>query len=223
MRKLFFPLTAILLFLTQCNDSSSNSSISSGNTPEAKIAAAAGLENFSKVKELEFTFNVEKDTIAKSRNWKWMPKTNDVVFSSEGDSVSFKRYDTSTARLKELNGMFTNDEYWLIFPYHLVWDKGMTFTDNGEALGPVTGDSLHKYTIQYNKSDGFTPGDMYVIYTDAKDKINEWEYHRTGSAEPSLMTTWEDYEKFGDLPFSTNHKSKDGTLRIYFTDIKVSE
>ncbi|MEO6288482.1 MAG: hypothetical protein ABIO76_01100, partial [Ginsengibacter sp.] len=174
-------------------------------------------------KELEFTFNVQKDSSGKSRHWRWMPETSDVVFSGDGDNVSFKRYDTSTTRLKELNALFTNDEYWLLFPYHLVWDKGMTITDNGEAVGPVTGDSLHKITIQYNTSDGFTPGDMYVIYSGKNYKINEWEYHKGGATEPSLMTTWEEYENFDGLQFSMNHKSKDGTFRLYFTDVKVSD
>ena len=219
MRKLFYPAILIALF-SQCG---SGSSATSGNAVIDKVAEAGGLENFGKIKELEFTFNVQKDTTAMSRHWKWMPKTNDVIFSSGADSVSFKRYDTSTARLRELNGKFTNDEYWLIFPYHLVWDKGMTITDDGMAVGPVTGESLHKFTIQYNKSDGFTPGDMYVIYTGANDKINEWEYHKSGSTEPSLMTTWEDYEKFDGTQLSTNHKTKDGTFRLYFTDIKLTE
>ncbi len=219
MRKLFYPAILIALF-SQCGG---GSSATSGNAVIDKVAEAGGLGNFGKIKELEFTFNVQKDTTSMSRHWKWMPKTNDVVFSPGGDSVSFKRYDTSTARLRELNAKFTNDEYWLIFPYHLVWDKGMTITDGGMALGPVTGDSSHKFTIQYNKSDGFTPGDMYVIYTDANNKINEWEYHKSGNAEPSLMTTWEDYEKFNGTQLSTNHKTKDGTFRLYFTDIKLTE
>ncbi len=218
MRKLFIPAILLIVFFNQCNNSSS-----SHNAVVDKVADAAGIDKFDKVKELDFTFNVQKDTTTKSRHWKWMPKTNDVVFSNGADSMSFKRYDTSTARLKELNGMFTNDEYWLLFPYHLVWDKGMKITDDGEAVGPVTGDSLHKFTIQYNKTDGFTPGDMYVIYVDPKNKINEWEYHKSGSAEPSLMTTWEDYEAFNGQQFSTNHQSKDKSFRLYFTDINVNE
>ncbi len=221
MHKLLFGAVLFLTSFTGCNNGSDSSS--SGNAVVDKVAENAGLNDFGKIKELEFTFNIQKDTFSMSRHWKWMPKTNDVVFSAEGDSVSFKRYDTSTAKLRELNGNFTNDEYWLIFPYHLVWDKGMTIKDDGEAVGPVTGESLHKFTIQYNKTDGFTPGDMYVIYTDAKNKIDEWEFHKTGSAEPSLMTTWEDYEKFNGMQLSTNHQSKDGKFRLYFTDIKVTE
>jgi hypothetical protein len=203
----------------RCNNSSS-----SGNPTADKIAAAAGLTDFKKIKELEFTFNVQKDSsVSRSRHWKWYPKTSEVVFLNEGDSVSFKRYDTSTARLKELNAQFTNDEYWLLFPCHLVWDKGMTLTDNGNAVGPVTGDSLHKITVQYNKTDGFTPGDMYVIYSGEDNKINEWEYHKSGITEPSLMTTWEDYKSFNGLQLSTNHQSKDGSFRLYFTNVRVME
>ena len=220
MQKILFPAIALIIIFAQCK---SSNPATSGDAVADKVADATGLSDFGKVKEMEFTFNVQKDTFSMSRHWKWMPQTNDVVFFDGTDSVAFKRYDTSTTQLKDLNGKFTNDEYWLIFPFHLVWDKGMTLKDDGMALGPVTGDSLHKFTIQYNKSDGFTPGDMYVIYVDSKNKIDEWEYHKTGSAEPSLMTTWEDYEKFGGLQLSTNHQSKDGAFRLFFTDVKVTE
>lgn len=220
MRKLFLPAIALITIFFQCKSSTSPTS---GNADADKVADAAGLPDFGKVKEMEFTFNVQKDTFSMSRHWKWMPQTSDVVFYDGGDSVTFKRYDTSTTRLKDLNGKFTNDEYWLIFPLHLLWDKGMTLKDNGMAIGPVTGDSLHKFTIQYNNIDGFTPGDMYVIYVDPKNKINEWEYHKSGSADPSLMTTWEGYEKFGGLQLATNHKSKDGAFRLFFTGVKVTE
>lgn len=213
----------LLFFFSQCNESSSPAA-SSGNETADKLAQSAGLKDFDKITQLEFTFNVDKDSVtATSRHWKWMPKTNDVVFYGEKDSVAFKRYDTSTTQLRELNGQFTNDEYWLIFPFHLVWDKGMTMTDNGKSIAPVTGDSLNKITINYNKTDGFTPGDMYVIYTDDNNKINEWEFHKGGSADPSLMTTWEDYENYDGLKLATNHRSKDGSFRLYFTDVQAGE
>lgn len=217
MRKFIFPLLLAILF-AQCEGSSS-----SGNPVADKIAEVAGLDNFEKVGAMEFTFNVQRDSTVSSRHWKWMPKTNDVSFSDGKDSLSFKRYDTSTTRLKELNALFTNDEYWLLFPFHLVWDKGMDLTDNGVALAPVTGDSLHKMTVTYNKTDGFTPGDMYVIYAGEDNRIKEWEFHKGASAEPSLMTTWADYSDFNGLQLATDHRSKDGGFRLFFTDIKVSE
>lgn len=190
---------------------------------ETKIATVNGAEEFRKVKSIEFTFNVEKDSAhVAERHWKWMPVENMVVFYDKMDSVMFKRMDTSTPELKKLNGQFTNDEYWLVFPLHLKWDNGYTFTDDSTAIGPVTGKELHKYTVKYNDKDGFTPGDMYEIFVDGNSIIQEWAYHKTGSKEPSLMTTWEDYEDYNGLKIAKDHKSKDGGFRLYFTGVAVT-
>ncbi|CAN5174495.1 hypothetical protein BH20BAC1_BH20BAC1_25280 [soil metagenome] len=218
MRVLF--LLSIVFCFTQCTE---NSKKESGEM-ESKIAMAAGEENFDKVKTLAFTFNTQRDSAkGAERKWKWLRESDEVISFNGTDSVLFKRYDTSTAELKKLNADFTNDEYWLLFPYHLVWDEGMTITDNGMAQGPVTMNSLHKLTVQYDKNAGFTPGDMYVIYVDENDKIIEWEFHKSGSAEPSLMTSWEDYEDYNGLKLSSNHTNKDGSFRLFFTDIAVTE
>ncbi len=215
----FFSLIVIALFFSQCNDSSSTSSKSEAMD---EIAKAAGEESLKNIKTIAFTFNVQKDSaVVATRKWKWMKDSDEVIAITGADSVRFKRYDTSTADLRNLNADFTNDEYWLTFPYHLASDGGMTIADNGMAKGPVTEDSLHKFTVQYDDKAGFTPGDMYVVYTDPSHKIMEWEFHKSGSAEPSLMTAWEDYEDYNGLKLSSNRPNKDGSFRIFFTDIDV--
>ena len=185
----------------------------------AAIASANGVEKFSSIKSLEFTFNVDKDSAHTQRHWKWQPSSNTVTFYDATDSITFKRMDTSTAQLRKLNAQFTNDEYWLIFPLHLQWDMGYTFTDNNTATGPVTGNMYHKYTVQYNNKDGFTPGDMYELYTDDQHMVQEWAFHKGGTKEPSLMTTWENYEDVHGLKIAKEHKSKDQKFRLYFTGI----
>lgn len=207
-----FILIAVLFM--QCNEASTSKGDAVNN-----IAKYAGEDKFHDLKSLAFTFNVQHDTSTSSRQWKWLIPENEVVFYEKSDSLKFKRYDTSSARLKELNAKFTNDEYWLLFPFHMKWDDGMKINDDGMAVGPVTGDSLHKFTVRYDNDRGFTPGDMYVVYSDPSNKILEWEFHKGGSAEPSLMTSWEDYEDFAGLKLSSNRTSKDGKLRIFFTDI----
>jgi hypothetical protein len=144
-----------------------------------------------------------------------------VTFFYKNDSITFKRMDTSTADLRKLNAQFTNDEYWLIFPLHLQWDMGYTFTDNNNATGPVTEKNYHKYTVQYNDKDGFTPGDMYELYTDDQHIIREWAFHKGGTKDPSLMATWEDYEDVHGVKIAKQHKSKDGKFRLYFTGISA--
>ena len=185
------------------------------------IASANGIDAFSSIKSLEFTFNVDRDTAHSERHWRWQPSANTVTFFEKGDSITFKRMDTSTAQLRKLNGQFTNDEYWLLFPLHLQWDMGYTFTDNNMATGPVTEKNYHKYTVQYNDKDGFTPGDMYELYTDDQHIIQEWAFHKTGAKEPSLMTTWENYEDVHGLKIAKEHKSKDGKFRLYFTGVSA--
>lgn len=187
-----------------------------------KIAKANGLDNFEKVQMMEFVFNVQRDTAkASQRHWQWFPETNDVVFMTDSGNIKFKRYDTTTAELKKLNARFTNDEYWLVFPYHLVWDKGMQMLDSNLQTAPISGEKKQMITVKYNNTDGFTPGDVYDIYVDKDFQINEWAYHHAGSPEPSLMTTWIDYKDYNGLKLATDHRSKDGKFRIWFTEIQV--
>ena len=215
----FFCLLSILII--SCNQNKQAKS----ETTSAKalaIANANGVDEFEKVRSLEFTFNVEKDSAhVAERHWKWMPVEDKVIFYDKTDSTVFKRSDTSTAILKKLNGQFTNDEYWLIFPYHLKWDAGYTFTEKDTATGPVTEKKYHLSTIKYTGKAGFTPGDMYELYTDQNNVIQEWAFHKGGSKEPSLMTSWENYSNYKGLKIAKDHKSKDGKFRIYFTGIAV--
>ncbi len=194
----------------------------SKNKNDNRIAIANGLENFKKVKMIEFTFNAQKDTgAAKSRHWQWFPQSNDIVFITDSATTKFKRNDTTTQELIKLNGKFTNDEYWLLFPYHLSWDKGFEMQDSSMVAAPISGKNMQKVTVKYNKVDGYTPGDMYDVYLDENKRIQEWVYHQGGSAEPSMITTWENYKDFNGLQIAQDHKSKDGKFHLWFTGIQV--
>jgi len=214
-----YHLAICLILLPACKQASDNK-----NKIAADIAEANGIENFNKVKSIEFTFNVKRDTAAaSSRHWKWFPQTNEAVFITDSATTKFKRTDTSTEELRKLNAQFTNDEYWLLFPYHLKWDTGFELEDSSMKTGPVTGKSLRKITIRYNDKDGFTPGDMYDVYVDKDLRINEWTFHKGGTPEPSLMTTWENYKDFNGLQIAQEHKTKDGQFSLYFTGIRVEK
>lgn len=187
-----------------------------------KIAEANGLDDYNKIEMLEFTFNAQRDTAKpNSRHWQWFPKKNEVIFITDSMQTKFTRYDTTTEDLKKLNARFTNDEYWLIYPYHLAWDKGFELVDGKMQAAPISGKSLQKFTTKYNKTDGFTPGDWYDVYVDENNRIQEWAYFKEGAAEPSLMTSWEDYKDFNGMKLAQMHKSKDGNFKIFFTGIQV--
>lgn len=204
--------------LLSCNQSSSENEIGH------QIAVANGFDNFKKIQMLEFSFNVQRDTAkASSRHWQWFPEINEVVFITDSNTTRFKRSDTTTQELKKLNARFTNDEYWLLYPFHLTWDKGFELIDSSIMLAPISGKSLRKITTKYNDKDGFTPGDMYDVYIDENQRLQEWAYHKAGAAEPSLVTTWENYKDFNGLQLAQEHRSKDGKFRLWFTGIQVKE
>ncbi len=211
-------LLSCFFALISCNQSSSENEIGH------QIAVANGIDNFKKVKMLEFIFNVQRDTASpSSRHWQWFPQTNEVVFITDSNTTRFKRTDTTTQELKKLNARFTNDEYWLLYPYHLSWDKGFELLDSGIKTAPISGKSLRKITTKYNDKDGFTPGDMYDVYIDENHRVQEWAFHKGGAAEPSLITTWENYKDFNGLQLAQEHKKKDGKFRVWFTGIQVKE
>lgn len=216
--KFILPFIFILLFQSSCT-----SPADSKNSETLAIAKAFGGDNFDEIKTIEFTFNVQRDTSRTERSWKWVRETNMITSTEKGKTTTFKRYDTSTAELKQLNGKFTNDEYWLLFPLHLKMDNGYTFTKNETEAAPLSGQKYHKYTVRYNDKDGFTPGDMYVLYTDDENIVREWAFHKKGAPEPSLITSWEDYKDFGGLQIAQNHITKDGNFRLYFTGISVEK
>lgn len=216
MKYVFFLFCIIVLQC--CNQQSSKENLTK------QIAEANGVENFKNVQMLEFIFNVQHDTAAaSSRHWQWFPKTNEVVFITDSSNTKFKRTDTSTQELKKLNARFTNDEYWLIYPFHLDWDKGMELMDSNMKTAPISGKSMHKIITKYNNKDGFTPGDMYCLYLDETQHIREWEYHKGGSSEPSLVTTWENYKDVNGLQIAQEHKSKDGKFHLWFTGIQIKK
>ena len=213
----FVHFFLILILVTSCkNNKPSEESITNA------VANAHGLENFSKLKMIEFTFNVQRDTsTASSRHWQWYPQTNEAIFITDSGNTRFSRTDTSTAELKKLNARFTNDEYWLLYPFHLAWDNGYQLKDSGMQNAPISGKQMRTLSIKYNKTDGFTPGDSYDVYMDEKNIVQEWAFHKGGAAEPSLITTWTDYESFKGLQIAKEHKSKDGKFRVWFSGIKV--
>ncbi|MEO6583721.1 MAG: hypothetical protein ABIO05_05320 [Ferruginibacter sp.] len=211
----YYLLLYFLFALLSCNQPSQNK-------VGHQIAEANGVEKFKDVQMLEFIFNVQHDTSAPSkRHWQWFPKTNEVVFITDSTSPKFKRTDTSTQELKHLNALFTNDEYWLVYPFHLDWDNGMELLDSNMKPAPTSGKSMHKITTKYNNTDGFTPRDMYDLYLDDNQIIREWEYHKGGSSEPSLVTTWENYKDFNGMQLAQDHKTKDGKFHLWFTGIQV--
>lgn len=193
-----------------------------------QIAKTYGLDSFSQVEQIRYAFNVDLGKVQISRSWMWEPKTDRVSYEGkdkEGKPVkaNYLRSQMTEDQKKEIDPAFINDQYWLLFPLHLSWDKAATVEDKGAAKMPGGKGSARRVVVSYPKQGGYTPGDSYELFVGKDNVIRAWIYHQSGSPKPSLTATWADTRKAGPLLISLDHRgTHDGKpIRIFFTGVAV--
>lgn len=194
-----------------------------------QIADAYGLGSWSQVEEIHYTFNVEAGPQKVARTWTWSPKTDSVTYEGQDSAgkpvkTSYTRGSMSPDVVKDVDPHFINDQYWLLFPFHLVWDKDVTVEDKGMTTAPMGKGKARKVVVTYPKTGGgYTPGDSYDLFVGADNRIVAWNFHRGGVPEPTLTVTWADYKMAGPILIAHEHR---GTLsgkpfHLFFTDVSV--
>ncbi len=195
-----------------------------------QIAKTYGLDAFSQIEQIRYTFNIPERNI--SRAWVWDPKTDQVSYEGKDKAgqpvkVTYRRsaLNSQPAVVKnEVDPAFINDQYWLMFPLHLVWDSSAKVEETGVHALPLEKSSARRIVVTYPAEGGYTPGDTWELFVGTDNRIKEWAWHKAGSAQPTGVWSWEDYKKAGPLLLSLNHKGKgpDGKpLRVFFTDVAV--
>ena len=209
-----FILLLVIALLTSCAHKQEDQTI------VQKIAEANGIENFDDVEELRYTFNVKvNDTLRTSRAWSWNPKTDMVTLTTPDSTVTYN-HKTEAAENEKTDQRFINDQYWLLFPFHLVWDD-MEWEHTEEATAPISGEQMQRVTITYPDGAGYTPGDMYEVYFGNDYMIQEWVYLSGGNRERPFATTWEDYEVYEGIAIAEMHSNADGSFELFFSDVEV--
>ena len=187
-----------------------------------KLAGKHGFENWDKVRRLQFTFNVDRDTSHFERTWIWEPQANTVTSITGSDTLTFNR-DLVDSLTMRSDAAFINDKYWFLAPYQWVWDKeSFTHEFQETAQAPISGKPASKLTIVYGNEGGYTPGDAYDFYFGKDSVLQEWVYRKENQPEPSLATTWENYKDEKGLLLSTHHQNAEGNFKLYFTGIRVN-
>jgi len=219
---------------------------SCGQKPPAiaeQIAKTYGLDSFGQIEGIRYTWNAEfpgkahpfdgaAGTIKFSQKWEWNPKTDTVSYEGpdmDGKplQVTYQRSQLSSqsdAVKKQVEPAFINDQYWLLFPLHVIWDRSATVTDDGMQKLPSGEGSAQRVVVKYPSEGGYTPGDTWELYVGADKRVEELIYHRGGTKKPSVViATWADYKKAGPLLISTDHRgTADGQpLRISLSDVSV--
>lgn len=220
MKKITFLLLTFLIL--SCQDKSTEKATEPVELSEAeKIAEAYGINNWDKVEEINFTFNVasgENDPFR--RHWKWNPNTNDVTMMTLTDTVSFNRASIDSTNIRA-DQSFINDKYWLLTPFQLKWDEGVTMSETKNVLSPIDSMPMNKLTLVYDSEGGYTPGDAYDLYYDNNYKIKEWVFRKSNDSSPSLISSWENEETLNGITIVKDYNIPSTQRKIYFTDVSI--
>ncbi len=209
--KNFIYLTLIMFLFMSCKKETKVKT--KPLTISQEIANAHGFENWKNVSEVQFTF-------AENRNWIWKPKSNDVTLTSSKDTISYNRKNIDSLSLKT-DRSFINDKFWLLIPFQLVWDEGITISESIKTEAPISKTKINKITLAYSNEGGYTPGDAYDIYFDNNYLIKEWVFRKGNKPEAGLINTFENYQDFNGIKIALDHKKEKGNWNLKLSNIKV--
>lgn len=204
------------------------------DTPIAQqVAKTFGIDSFGQIEGMRYTWNIELPNGHKIANkWEWSPKTDTVSFDGKDKAgnpvkVTYQRSkldSQSDAVKKEIDPQFANDQYWVLLPFHLLWD-GAAATDDGQQKLPIGDGSAQRIAMKYPSQGGYQPGDTWDLYIGPDKRIEAITYHRGAPNPPPhlVSATYEDYKKAGPLLISMNHPGTvDGkSFRLWLTDVSV--
>lgn len=219
MKKYLIVALSIFVFVSCKNNDQNVEEVNKAESADfsMQVAKSSGLDQWNEVQQVDFTFNVERNgETMSSRKWKWNPKTEEVTLDSKGEIITYNRAQTLDSLALSADRAFINDVYWLVPQFKLAWDEGTKITYPESAENKMI-------QLQYTGNDGYTPGDRYDMVIDDKMMINKWMYYPKGTTEPAMTTSFEDYKDYNGIKIATNHRTADGALNIYFTDVSITK
>ena len=196
-----------------------------------QIAKTYGLDSWGQIEAVRYTFNLDIPGLFKvSRTWTWEPKADRVTYEGKDKAgnpvkVTYVRsqLDSQPDNVKkEIDPGFINDQYWLVFPFHVVWDTGATVEDKGMQKLPAGKGSARQVVVKYPSNVGYTPGDTWELFVGADNRVQQMVFHHGGTVKPNLVVaSWTGYKKAGPLLIATDHRgTADGKpLVLTFSDV----
>lgn len=212
--KNFIYIVLVTLLFIGCKQKTETKIVETEITVAQKIANAHGFENWKNVAEVSFTF-------AGKRSWKWQPKTNDISLMTTNDTLNYNRKKLDSISQNADKG-FINDKFWLLIPFQLVWDAGITISEPIKTEAPISKNKINTITITYSNVGGYTPGDAYDIYFGDDYIIKEWGFRRGNKPEAGLVNTFENYQDFNGIKIALEHKKAEGDWNLKFSNVKVT-
>ncbi len=190
-----------------------------------RIADRYGAERFHRVQSVHYVFNVNFKGKHVVREWTWFPKQDSVLYTGEDAKgmrlkAAYSRrnaYSMGSESVAAIDKSFINDQYWLLFPLHLRWDKDLKLQ---VKAGEKPGESYH-LTVMYPPAGGYTPGDAYDLFVDSTATLKRWIFRKGNSPQATNEAYWSAPSAFDGLEISLEHPGASKDFKLWFTDVKV--
>jgi hypothetical protein len=196
-----------------------------------RIAKTYGLDSFGEIEGIRFTFNVDSKDLKLFQTWDWEPKKDEVSYDGKDKAgkplkATYRRSELSSqsAVVKdEVDPAFQNAQYWLLFPLHLSWDGSAKVEDTGTHKLPLGKGSATRVVVTYPSQGGYTPGDIWELFVGTDGRVRQFIWRLGGSAEPTVVASWDGYKKAGPLLLSLEHRGtlNGKPLRVSFSNVSV--
>src|ERR1700690_4104344 len=133
-------IIGLLAFVTLTLSSTSNAQTRPPIVEQ--MAKPYGLDSWGQIEGIRYTFNLDLPglKVKLAHSWEWNPKSGQVTFEGKDKDgkpvkVTYLRSQLSSQPdnvKNEIDPAFMNDQYWLIFPFHVVWDTSADVQDKGK-------------------------------------------------------------------------------------------
>jgi hypothetical protein len=128
---------------------------------------------------LGFNTNLPALKLTLAHTWEWEPKTGKVTFEGKDKDgkpvkVTYLRsqLNSQPANVKdEIDPAFMNDQYWLVFPFHVMWDTSADVQDKGKQKLPLGKGTADQIIVTYSSDVGYTPGDTWELFLDSGNRV----------------------------------------------------
>src|SRR5215471_21333800 len=196
-----------------------------------QMAKTYGLDAFGQIEAIRYTFNLDLGARKLSRAWVWEPQADRISY--EGKDQAGKPVQATYVRSQlssqpavvkdDIDPAFVNDQYWLILPFHVVWD-GAHVEDTGMHKLPLGKGAARRVVLHYGSAGGYSPGDTWELYVGSDHRVKALVYRRGGPTQPRVVVaTWAGYKQAGPLLIATDHRgTADGKpVRVFFSNVSV--
>jgi hypothetical protein len=193
--------------------------------PARMIARAYGVDHAHEIEALAFSFNIQYGDQQMRREWYWDVADNRIEYRGEGPtglpiSLEYFRDDLDRGDPvlnRRVDAQFVDDQYWLLFPFHLAWEKDLKTAYEPNRMMYIEPRESECVSVRYPEADG----EIYEVFYGPDQLIREWAYRPKAGEGPAFVTTWERHAKAGPVLFSLMHRSEDGDFRVWYDRVAV--